>query len=276
LSKLPAKAHVIPALIFKFSTTTKSQMTSMKSVIRILCAIAVVVVMSGCATSLDKKATAIDWTKGSVVVMSVEMTNQSKPDYQPTGMGVMLKKKSGSETRESIPAFSQIPTSGNTFLVTQQIQPGRYTISKIYGFSRKTLIMGGIDFAVDAPFEVAPNSVVYLGRVSAINKEKTDKNDQSTGGVIPLIDQAVSGFGPGTLAVSLGDNYAEDVMALKQDYASMQNVEVVRNPLKTMTLERTTGSKAAPIVVKYLAAKTAAVDKAQAGMPILETQNTAK
>jgi hypothetical protein len=248
----------------------------MKSVIRFLCAIAAVLVMSGCATSLDKKATAIDWTKGSVVVMSVEMTNQYKPGYQPTGLGVMLKKKSGSETRESIPAFSQIPTSGNTFLVTQQIQPGRYTISKIYGFSRKVLIMGGIDFAVDAPFEVAPNSVVYLGRVSAINKEKTNKNDQSTGGVLPLIDQAVSGFGPGTLTVSLGDNYAEDVMVLKQDYASMQNVEVVRNPLKTMTLERTTGSKAAPIVVTYLPAKTAAVDKAQAGMAILETQNIAK
>ena len=130
------------------------------------------------------------------------------------------------------------------FLVTQQIQPGSYTVSKIYGMSRQILITGNINFAVDAPFDVAPNSVVYLGRVSGVNRERSSSDDQSTGGVIPIIDQAVSGFGAGTLEVSLGDNYAEDVKVLKQEYASMQNLEVVRSPLKTMTLERTTGSRA--------------------------------
>jgi hypothetical protein len=145
------------------------QGNSMKSVIRILCAIAAVVVMSGCATSFDKKATTVDWTKGSVVVMSVEVDNQYKPGYQPTGLGVMLKKKAGAEPREYIPAFSRERVSGSkVFLVTQQIQPGKYTVSKLYGFSQQILIMGGIDFAVDAPFDVAPNSVIYLGRISGI------------------------------------------------------------------------------------------------------------
>ena len=250
----------------------------MKSVIRIFCAISAVVVMSGCATSFDKKAATVDWTKGSVVVMSVEVNNQYKPGYQPTGLGVMLKKKAGAEPREYIPAFSQEAVSGSkVFLVTQQIQPGSYTVSKIYGFSRQVLITGGIDFAVDAPFEVAPNSVVYLGRVSGVNQERTSKDDQSTGGVIPIIDQAVSGFGAGTLKVSLGDNYAEDVKVLKQEYASMQNLEVVRSPLKTMALERTTGSRAAPVVISYPPGDKSAVTAAQAEMtnlPALQTMQT--
>jgi hypothetical protein len=250
----------------------------MKSVIRILCAIAAVVVMSGCATSFDKKATTVDWTKGSVVVMSVEVDNQYKPSYQPTGLGVSIKKKAGAEPREYIPAFSRERVSGSkVFLVTQQIQPGKYTVSKIYGFSQQILIMGGIDFAVDAPFEVAPNSVIYLGRISGINQERTSKDDQSTGGVIPIIDQAVSGYGAGTLRVSLGDNYAEDVKTLKQEYASMQNLEVVRSPLKFMSLERTTGSRAAPVVITYPAGDKSAVTAAQAevtNLPTLKSMQT--
>ena len=130
--------------------------------------------------------------------------------------------------------------------------------------SRQILITGNSNFAVDAPFDVAPNSVVYLGRVSGVNRERSSSDDQSTGGVIPIIDQAVSGFGAGTLEVSLGDNYAEDVKVLKQEYASMQNLELVRSPLKFMMLERTTGSRAAPLVVTYPAGEKSAVKAAQA------------
>jgi hypothetical protein len=237
----------------------------MKSLIRMLCAVAAVLVMSGCATSFDKKATTVDWAQGSVVVMSVEVDNQYKPGYQPTGMGVMLTKKAGTDPRENIPAFSQERTNGGkVFLVTQQVQPGSYTVSKIYGTSRQILITAGIDFAVDAPFEVAPNSVIYLGRISGVNRERTSNDDQSTGGVIPIIDQAVSGFGAGTLDVSLGDNYSEDVRVLKQEYASMQNLEVVRSPLKSMMLERTTGSRATPLVVTYPAGEKSAIKAVQA------------
>jgi hypothetical protein len=43
----------------------------------------------------------------------------------------------------------------------------------------------------------------------------------------------------------------------------MQNLEVVRSPLKTMTLERTTGSRAAPVVITYPAGEQSAVTAAQ-------------
>jgi hypothetical protein len=221
----------------------------MRNIIKTLSAALAIVVLSGCATGLDPKATAVDWTKGSIVAMSVELTNEYKPNYHPTHLGVVMIKKTGNDPRQRIPAFSAIPAGTNAYLVTQQIQPGQYTVSKIYGMAQKFPIMGGIDFSVDAPFEVAPNSVVYLGRISAVNKERTNKDDQSAGGVIPLIDQAVSGYGSGTLNVMLKDSYEEDVKTLKREFIAVQQLDVVRSPLQKMTLERTTGSSAPLIEV---------------------------
>lgn len=222
----------------------------MKFIDKLLLVAVTLLALGGCATGLDKNATAIDWTKGSIVVMSVELTNQYKPNYQPTALGVVMMKKSGKDPRERIPAFSRVAAGTNTFLITQQIQPGKYAISKLYGMSQKFLIMGNIDYSVDAPFEVAADSVIYLGRVTAVNKERINKDDQATGAVIPLIDQAVAGFAGGTLEVSLTDNYDVDVKNLKKEFAFLQKSDVVRAPLQKMMLERTTASSAALIEVK--------------------------
>lgn len=232
----------------------------MKNTLRALSAMLAVLILSGCAAGLDKNATAIDWSKGSVMVMSVEMDNKYRPNYQPTHLGVVVTKKASSDPRERINSGASTPAGTNAFLVTSQIQPGRYSVSRIVGMSNRFPILGGVDFAVDAPFEVAPNSVTYLGRLVTINKERTDKNDQSTGGVIPLIDQAVSGFGGGTLEVVLSDNYDEDIKLLKKEFLAIQNLDVIRSPLQKMTLERTTGSSAAPIQVKSRTPITAAAE----------------
>ena len=222
----------------------------MKQTIKALLALFAIVVLSGCAAGLDKTATAIDWSKGSVIVMSVEMQNQYKPNYPATSLGVVMTRKTGNDARQQIRAASNIPAGDNAYLVTSQIQPGTYSISRIFGVSQKFPIMGSVDFAVDAPFEITPNSVTYLGRLATVNKEKTNKNDQSTGAVLPIIDQAVSGFGSGTLHVVLKDNYEEDVKLFKKEFVYVQNMDVIRRPLQKMMLERTTGSSAKSTAVR--------------------------
>jgi len=181
----------------------------MKNIIKALGAALAIAILSGCASSLDKAATTVDWSKGSIIAMTVEMTNDYKPEYQPTHMGVVVIKTAGANANQRIVGLGRIPAGKNAYLVTQQVMPGQYTLSRITGMAHKFPIVGHVDFAVNAPFEVAPNSVIYLGRVSAINKNRLNKDDQTTGGFIPLIDQAVAGFSGGTLEVALKDNYEE-------------------------------------------------------------------
>jgi hypothetical protein len=242
----------------------------MKNIIKALFAALAIAVLSGCATSLDKTATTVDWTKGSIVALSVELHNEYRPNYHPTHLGVVMIKKTGTDSRQRIPAISAIPVGTNTYLVTQQIQPGQYTLSAIYGISQKFPIRGGIDFSIDAPFEVAPNSVIYLGRISAVNKERSSNDDQSAGGPLPLIDQAISGYGNGTLSVVLKDNYDEDVKVLKREFIAVEKYDVVRSPLKAMTLERATGSRAALIEVNLPTAVVATQDAPAPTSPVAE------
>lgn len=202
--------------------------------------------LGGCATTMDKKATSVDWGKGSVVVMSVSMTNEYKPNYGPTSLGVILVQPN---TNNRMAMVSEVAPGTNTTIINLQIAPGTYSVRRLLGHSRAILINGTIDFAVDAPFTVEPKTVVYLGHVDLVNKEKSDKNDQSSGAAIPLIDQAVTGFGSGALAVAMRDDYERDVAQFKSEYPAMQGLDVVRAPLKKMTLERATGSSASVIVI---------------------------
>lgn len=212
-----------------------------------------VIVLSGCATSLDPTATTVDWSKGSVVAMTVELTNEYKPEYQPSHMGVVVMKTAGTNANQRISGLGRIYAGKNTFLVTQQLMPGQYNLMSITGISHKLPVIGNIDFSVHAPFEVTANSVIYLGRISTVNKQRVNKDDQTTGGVIPIIDQIASGFGAGTLQVALKDNYEEDVEILKKNFVAVRNLPVVRSPLQNMRLERAMGSSAPHTEVKLSA-----------------------
>ena len=213
----------------------------MKKTISYLLTLASLILLGGCASGLDKNATSIDWAQGSVVVMSVDMANEYKPNYNATRLGVVIH---GKTPAQRVVTASPVLDSSGTTLLTKQLPPGRYSINRLVGASQNVLIVGGIDFAVKADFNLPPQSVVYLGRVSLVNKERASNDDQSTGGVLPLIDQAVTGFGNGTLQVTLRDDYEKDIANFKRGFPAFQNAEIIRAPLKIMTLERATGSKA--------------------------------
>ncbi len=224
----------------------------MKSVGRFILLGGLAMLLSACGTvGFDKKSAQVDWSKGSIVVMSVEMTNEYRPNYGPTRLGIRIEKIKSSDERTHIGASEVVSEGANSVLVTQQIAPGSYTVKSLSGASFKFPINGGIDFTVNAPFEVPPQSVVYLGRVALVNKEKKNADDQATGSAIPLLDQAVAGFSGGTLQVALLDRYAQDMVTLKRDYPALLKADVLRAPLAQMTLDRTSGSKASVVIVKF-------------------------
>jgi len=199
---------------------------------------------------LDKAATHADWSKGSVVMVSVNMNNEYRPSYGATRLGVVVKKVKSDDARSVVMVSEPVVDGKSEALLTQQVAPGSYSINTLYGGSFKFPIVGSIDFSVDAPFEVAPNTVVYLGHISLVNREKQNPDDQATGSAIPLIDQAVSGFSGGTLHVSLMDHFDRDIADFKREYPAFQNATVVRAPLAQMSIDRKTGSSAPKIVVK--------------------------
>lgn len=207
--------------------------------------------LSACATmGLDKKATQVDWSKGSVVVTSVELQNEYKPNYSPNWLAISIEKAKGEGSTGGGTAWESVADGKTSVILTHQLPPGKYTIKSLQGRAGQFPIMGSMSFAVDAPFDVQPKSVIYLGHIAMTNKEKVNPDDQASGSVLPIIDQAVTGFGGGTLKVTLKDRYEQDVAALKNDYPALRDMPIIRAPLAQMELDRTTGSSAPKVIVK--------------------------
>ncbi|MEO7887391.1 hypothetical protein [Polaromonas sp.] len=151
-------------------------------------------VFCGCATKIDPKATSVDWSKGSVLLMSVSMTNELKPNYGPERLGVMLAKLDKKSEQQRMPMTEDVTPWTNSVLVHVQVPPGSYAVSRLFSTAGTFPIRGAIDFAVNAPFVVPPKTVLYLGHIDMVNTAKTTKDDQASGFATPLIDQAVTGF----------------------------------------------------------------------------------
>ena len=215
--------------------------------------VGLVLAVTGCASALDKKAESVDLSKESIVVFSLDLVNEFKPGFPASSLTGLISKleKPGSAERTGLGPFNPtaIDPVSKIAVISKKLAPGRYTIGRIQGLITQFIFRAQLDFAVNAPFEVVPNSVIYLGHLSLVNKEIKDRDDQASGFAVPLIDQLVSGMSQGTLRVKLEDRYDSTVKQLKEDYRSLRNLDIVRAPLASITLERSTGSKAAPVEV---------------------------
>ena len=207
--------------------------------------------LSACATmGLDKKATQVDWSKGSVVVTSVDLKNEYKPNYGPTWLAIGIEKDKGEGPTGGGSAWETVADGKTSVILTHQLPPGKYSIKSLQGRAGTFPVIGSMSFSVDAPFEVPPKSVIYLGHIAMTNKEKVNRDDQASGAALPIIDQAVTGFGGGTIHVTLKDRYEQDIAALKSDYPALRDTPVIRAPLARMELDRSSGSSAPKVVVK--------------------------
>jgi hypothetical protein len=223
----------------------------MKTIGRIALIGSMSALLSACATmGLDKKATQVDWSKGSVVVTSVEFKNEFKPNYSANWLAISIEKVTGEGSAGGGSAWETVADGKNGVILTQQLPPGKYSIKSLQGRAGTFPVIGSMNFSVDAPFEVQPKSVIYLGHIAMTNKEKVNPDDQASGAALPIIDQAVTGFGGGTLQVTLKDRYEQDVAALKNDYPALRDMPVIRAPLAQMELDRSSGSSAPKVIVK--------------------------
>ena len=223
----------------------------MNTICRIALLGSMTALLSACATmGLDKKATQVDWSKGSVVVTSVDLKNEYKPNYSPTWLAIGIEKAKGEASTGGGTAWETVPDGKTSVILTHHLPPGKYSIKSLDGRAGQFPIIGNMSFSVDAPFEVQPRSVIYLGHIEMNNKEKVNPDDQASGSVIPILDQAVSGFGNGTLQVKLKDRYEQDVAALKSEYPALRDLPIIRAPLAQMELDRSSGSRAPKVIVK--------------------------
>jgi hypothetical protein len=211
---------------------------------------------------LDKE-THISIENGSLVLMSLKISNSYRPSYQPYVLRIsvldiqkaeQLERDSNELQTENAtfeenaeeqpdPMISILPGSAvekkpnqyNRYLVSFQVHPGRYEISWVHGGSGIFPIKGQFDFPINAKFEVPPNSTIYIGELVMDNRKSKD-GERHSGGLFPLIDQAVTGFSGGTFKVVINDNFDRDIALFKDRYPKLET-DTVAKAIATISLQ---------------------------------------
>jgi len=191
-------------------------------------------IAAGCATpmqmGLTRDTKELDTSKESLVLLSAELVNRYKPDYQPNAFMVQVEKPDAKEAADRLNFLADdegrsLAPGGNQFLFRMAMPPGRYIVRGIMGFSGNFPVRGNFFVPLHMDIEVTPRSVLYLGRVNAIMRERGETEFRA-GAPIPLIDQAVTGFAGGTWDVETRDNSHADVPAMRRVFPALQKVDV--------------------------------------------------
>jgi hypothetical protein len=193
---------------------------------------------SGCASpmALSKGDKKLDLSKNSIAIISVKVSNQNIPSYQPSVYVMSLgrpKKFNDYKYFKIKSAFAKEKDKYNEYLISIAMPAGNYLIKDVYGESSKLLppIAAVSLMPVYLPFELKPNEITYLGRIEGTIRKRQNDNEIRAGFFTPLIDQAVAGFSSGTYDITITDSYDADIQHFTQEYPVLKNYTVNKSLL---------------------------------------------
>jgi len=176
---------------------------------------------------LTKDTLQLNIDKEGIAIMSLKISNQYVPSYQPS-VRVIEVTKSGQTNVKSFKveeAYDRLENQYNKYLISFQLPPGKHKVGRVLGGSGIFPVAGHFEFPIDAEFEVSSNKITYIGYVEMVNRKRKDGETRS-GGILPLIDQAATGFSGGTFDIKISDRYNEDQKVFKESYSFIENYEV--------------------------------------------------
>jgi hypothetical protein len=161
------------------------------------------------------------------------VANVYKTGYQPHIKNVQVKSLGAKEevlAFEVAAPFQASQDEANQFeeaLLSLSLPPGDYQLVWAWVTAGSVIMPGNGQVPVDATFRVPAGKAVYLGRVEAVRRERVG-DEPRAGGVLPLVDQAVTGMSGGTFDVRFVDAFDKDLADFKAEFPALKQVTVER------------------------------------------------
>jgi hypothetical protein len=197
----------------------------------ILAVMLILMTLVGCAgnMALVKGQSEINTTDKSLVLLSVKISNQNKPGYQPELTTAVLigSEKQTINIRDGL--VKEENDKHKNYLLSFTLTPGSYVISELIGNYKIPLLLNAhCEVPLKSSIEVKPNSITYLGHVDATIVERKNDTEERAGGMIPLLDQGLAGFSTGTFVVKVEDRYDEDLAAYRSEFPGLKPLTIAK------------------------------------------------
>ena len=170
----------------------------------------------------------------SVAIFTLRTTNQLAPIYRPKVLLMDIISADSKKLQRFKPGkpFNKSKHEYE-YLVSVDLEPGTYRIGRVRGESVLfPLIAGTFVFPMNLQFELEPKSLAYIGHIDMTNRKRL-KGEPRSGPVIPLVDQAATGYAGGTFDIALSDRYDADVADFARTYPVLLNHAVTNRASQT-------------------------------------------
>ena len=188
---------------------------------------------TGCAANmaLSKGQEQVDLSEKSIALASIRISNQNKPGYQPDLLYAFFYANSVEAEKThidlKIKPFKSEKDKYNEYLMSFSLKPGKYKFSQIWGNYKVPMLINAMcSIPLNAEIEIKPNSVVYLGHIDDVIRERKNDSEERAGALMPLIDQSLSGFSSGTFDLVIKDQYVDDLQDYIAEYPAINKVKV--------------------------------------------------
>jgi hypothetical protein len=211
----------------------------MKRLLTVIIVVISFIILNGCGASrmaLSKGQDRLDVSAKSIVLATVKISNQNKPGYQPTLYSVLFDANSaGAETADFViwedPHKSE-KDRYNEYLLSFSLKPGSYNFRFVgCTYHVPIVIAARCEIPLNSTIEIKANSVVYLGNIDAIIRERKKDEEERAGPLLFAIDQAVAGFSTGTFDVIFTDKYDDDMVKFRTEYPVLKTVKIDKSIL---------------------------------------------
>jgi len=212
---------------------------SISRVIKLGAALCLAALLSACGTpmGLTKQTSQLDLSQKSIILASFEVTRSNGRLMLDPRHVVLDADRKNADGKNNTPL--SIDDEGmeqdsakprKVVLLRMALEPGKHRLDYVSGTITGFLAGGFWSVPLSAEFEVPPQSVVYLGRISAHLRERKD-DEFRAGSMVPLIDQAVLGISNGTFDVKISDQSSVDLPRFKQEFSALG-----KQPIQTQLL----------------------------------------
>jgi hypothetical protein len=194
---------------------------------------------TGCATRtrmpLLDQAGSISATSEPIYLLTVTLKNDSHPRYQPELLVTYVEKPGAASKADRMNFLTDDLAEdetdsprGNRYLLRLQLPSSEHVLMGFGANSRHFPFTGSCIAPLLEPIPVqAAGGVYYLGHVNATVRARVG-DEFRAGPVIPLLDQAMTGFSGGTFDVVIEDRWAADEAEFLAKFPALRGVVVKR------------------------------------------------
>jgi hypothetical protein len=203
-----------------------------------------VVFFSGCqqGMALDAGPKSMKLKQDSIGIFTLRTSNQFVESYQPkvTLVGVKSESEKPEVSYFKVERpYSKKKNDSFDYIISVRLPAGSYRLdgrvgsslaykpAGVQGVGGLWPVQGWFRFPIEAGFELPPDSIVYLGHVEMVNR-KAKEGEPRSGGILPLIDQAASGFPKSTFDVTIADRSETDIPLIKKTYPFLEKRTITK------------------------------------------------